>query len=49
MGYIASKRSKDGKPRYVGQRLDELVLSKNVLDFPTRTTTKNGKKALSED
>jgi len=49
MGYIASKRGKDGKPRYVGQRLDELVFSKNVLDFPTRNTTETGEDALSQD
>ncbi len=32
-----------------GERLDALIFSRNILDFPTRTTTKNGKKALSED
>ena len=32
-----------------GQRLDELVFSKNVLDFPTRTTTETGEEALSQD
>ncbi len=32
-----------------GERLDALVFSRNVLHFPTRTTTKTSKEALSED
>jgi hypothetical protein len=32
-----------------GQRLDALIFSRNILDFPTKTTTGTGDETLSRD